>query len=776
MAFKQLKNRSIILVLLILNSANSIIAQTGIHGSITVSGSNQDLNVRTRLTSNASAGSSSISVSNSALTGTYFSGSLTAGDLVMIIQMQGASINNSNSASYGGITSYNNAGLYELRCVSSVPNSNTINLTVPLENNYTASGHTQVIRVPRYSTFNLPAGNSIRPALWDGNVGGVTVIEIQGNATINGTINATGRGFRGGAFENNTQGAASNVTIFLSSNDADGGNKGESIAGFETEYDAIGGRFGRGAPANGGGGGNSHNAGGGGGANAGNVSAWNGLGNPNLSGVSWTAAWNLEGASFSTNTSSGGGRGGYTYGSTNQNAITTGPGAAVWGGNSRRNTGGYGGRPLDYTTGRLFMGGGGGAGDGNNNAASGGARGGGLVFIVCYGNIIGVGNIVANGETAANTSSGHNDAPGGGGGGGTIILSATGTISNSLVLNANGGNGGNQLITNAESEGPGGGGGGGYIAVSSGTPTRTTNAGLNGTTSSSSLTEFIPNGATRGGVGTSNASFNAAIIIGDIEANGGGNLDYCESILLNATLSDNAVGTWSILTGLGGSLADLNDPNTLFTGDSFANYTLQWTVVNNLCQISSDTILLTSICQPLPVNLIDIYVEQINEDIILSWITASEEDMHSYRIERQNREGIWVEIGIIYIPNNSYSINNYSFNDPNPMLGENNYRLRMVNADLTYEYSKVVSISRSNSKNVFIGYPNPTKGIYSIEGRFGVGAELTVYSIHGQVLHNMTSNGEQVMQIDLSTFPTGMYIIKIVKNGEVVESQTILRE
>lgn len=776
MALKQLKNKSIILLLLILNTANSLSAQIGVHGAVTVSGSNQDLNVRTRLTANASAGSSSITVSNSALTGTYFSGSLTTGDLIMIIQMQGASINNSNSASYGGITNYNSAGRYELRCVSSVPNSNTINLTVPLENSYTSAGHTQIIRVPRYSTFNLPAGNSIRPAAWDGNVGGVTVIEIQGNATFNGSITATGRGFRGGAFENNTQAATSNITLFLSTNDADGGNKGESIAGFETEYDAIGGRFGRGAPANGGGGGNSHNAGGGGGANAGNLLAWNGLGNPDVSGVSWTTAWNLEAASFATNTSSGGGRGGYTYGSSNQNAIAMGPANATWGGNSRRNIGGYGGRPLDYTNGRLFMGGGGGAGDGNNSAASGGARGGGLVFIICYGNIIGVGNIVANGENAANTSSGHNDAPGGGGGGGTIILSATGTISNSLILNANGGNGGNQLITNAESEGPGGGGGGGYIAVSSGTPTRTANAGVNGTTSSSSLTEFIPNGATRGGVGTNNASFSAAVIIGDIVANAGVNIDYCESTILNATLSDNAVGTWSIIAGIGGALVNINDPNTTFTGDSFSNYTLVWTVFNNLCQISRDTILLTSTCTPLPVSLLDIYVEQINDENLLTWITASEEDMHSYRIERLNREGIWVEIGIIYIPNNSYTITNYSFQDINPLVGENNYRLKMVNADLTYEYSKVVSISNSNSKNVFVGYPNPTKAIYTLEGRFGIGSDVTIYSIHGQVLHNMTSNGEQVMQIDLSAYPTGMYIIKIVKNGEVVESHTILRE
>jgi PKD repeat protein len=78
-------------------------------------------------------------------------------------------------------------------------------------------------------------------------------------------------------------------------------------------------------------------------------------------------------------------------------------------------------------------------------------------------------------------------------------------------LNANGGNGGSQsiLFFHLEAEGPGGGGGGGYIAVSNGSPTRNTNGGNNGTTNSTLLTEFPPNGATRGGPGINNGSLNA---------------------------------------------------------------------------------------------------------------------------------------------------------------------------------------------------------------------------------------------------------------------------
>ena len=45
---------------------------------------------------------------------------LTKGDLLLVIQMQGAAINTSDSVSYGEVTSFNNVGYYELVTVDSV--------------------------------------------------------------------------------------------------------------------------------------------------------------------------------------------------------------------------------------------------------------------------------------------------------------------------------------------------------------------------------------------------------------------------------------------------------------------------------------------------------------------------------------------------------------------------------------------------------------------------------------------------------------------------------
>lgn len=480
-------------------------ANPGKDGAKTITAVNTIVNEYTYLTSNVSSGGTQIQCNSNTINANgRFSGNLAAGDLLLIIQMQGASINTGSTSSYGSVTAYNSAGLYEFAKVSSIGSSGKINLANALRNSYATSGKVQVVRVPRYTTLTINSSKSITCPDWDGTTGGIVAVEAAQTVTINGSINVNGKGFRGGVKEENTTTPGS-PAVYRSTSDADGAEKGESIAG---PASTLGnGQYGRGAPANGGGGGNAHNAGGGGGANVGS-GTWTGNGTPDTSSANWKTAWNLESAGFASTSSPGGGRGGYSWSSTSKNPLTTAPGNATWSGDNRQNSGGYGGRILDNNSDRrVYFGGGGGAGDSNNGTGTNGADGGGIVFILAKGNIGGTGSINANGDTPPNTASCptcYGDAAGGGGGGGSIIIhSLTGTIS-SLTITANGGNGGTQNIitTTGECESPGGGGGGGYIATTalSGV-TRSVSGGIHGTTDSPPMVNFRPNGATKGGAG-----------------------------------------------------------------------------------------------------------------------------------------------------------------------------------------------------------------------------------------------------------------------------------
>jgi hypothetical protein len=488
-------------------------AQRGKQGNLSLSqsnpGPNYIVNEYTSLLADAQAGQTFIEVSNASLNpNNRFSGTLEAGDLLFIIQIQGASITTPDDSTYGDVVNYNGAGNYEWMEVNSVDLvNNTISFSCGLEHTYSAAGKTQIVRVPRYSNLTIQSNARITSPQWNGTTGGIVVIETNGNLSIqsNASVDVSGLGFRGGS--TGTSASVFGGLKYRTTIESEGAEKGESIAGSQTDYDLLNGRFCRGAAANGGGGGNAHNSGGGGGANAGNPSLWTGKGNPSLTTANWAQAWNKEFAGFANSTSTGGGRGGYCFSGNNQNALNFGPGLASWGGDYRNNHGGLGGHPLDYSTGTIFMGGGGGGGEQNNTFGGNGGNGGGIIAIRAFGTISGAGKIQANGANGEDTEGPNilvsgTDGAGGAGAGGAIIIDASVTISN-MNIEAKGGNGGNQNVLPLinETEGPGGGGGGGYIGITNPVALANVSGGNNGTTDSNALTEFIPNGATKGGNG-----------------------------------------------------------------------------------------------------------------------------------------------------------------------------------------------------------------------------------------------------------------------------------
>jgi uncharacterized repeat protein (TIGR01451 family) len=495
----------------------------GIDGALTVSAAGTVVNLYTPL---VSGNSRTIVVSSIAALENAALGNVSAGSVLLIYQATGATINTSNAspapATYGGgtygtVSALGGAGNYEFVTVVSV-SGNTITLSGSCPGLLHTYTNAQVIRVPQYSSVTVASGGSITGPAWNGSTGGVIAMNVSGALTLNntsGSIVASGLGFRGGNGYGNSGASAASGTIttvngyVFSGETGDNlasalaAEKGEGVAGggsdFGTTYDTNDvSRYGRGAPANGGGGADGHNSGGGGGANYGPSGfKWYGAGledtaydayysNANGENPSRAADPGYNGMLASAG-ATGGGRGGYTYGST---------GNFDAGDDGRRPVGGLGGHPLTSSaapgTSVVFMGGGGGAGDSNMDdetsgygyTSSGGA-GGGVVLVNVgtsgsTGSISGSGTIVSQGLTGGFS---YKDGSGGGGAGGSVIVvlgsGGTGKVAG---INVAGGAGGSEIYNNSttEAEGPGGGGQGGYVSAPATTVTQT--GGVEGTT------------------------------------------------------------------------------------------------------------------------------------------------------------------------------------------------------------------------------------------------------------------------------------------------------
>lgn len=330
---------------------------------------------------------------------------LSVGQKVLIIQMQGASINESNNAGFGDISSIGSCGLFELAVIDSISN-NEIFLENTLVHSYDTNGKTQLISIP--NAENATVTSSLSALSWNGNTGGVIAIWIDQTLTLNANIQADGSGFRGGNplinDGNDCTWLINQNNYFYGIDNWRGARKGEGIATFINGKEA-----GRGAQATGGGGGNDHNAGGGGGANL-----------------------------------STGGNGG----------INDEPAFFGCDGDFP----GIGGKIFNINN-RAFLGGGGGAGHENNNGATAGGNGGGIILIKAQKIIANGFSLSANGIAAENT---FGEGAGGGGAAGTIVLDVADM--DNLQLFLEGGNGGQINNQNQDRcHGPGGGGSGGHL-------------------------------------------------------------------------------------------------------------------------------------------------------------------------------------------------------------------------------------------------------------------------------------------------------------------------
>lgn len=334
------------------------------------------------------------------------------GDTVLMIQMKGAIIESANSAAFGTITGYKNAGNYEFNYVKA-KTGNAIELLNIVERQYDIpQGKVQLIRVPYFQNYNATTVLTCLP--WDGSKGGVLVFNVQNVLQLNTNIDVSGRGFKGAVPIQNAN-YTCNVTDFvtLSMDGSQAAAKGEGIVETSTLL------YGRGKISNGGGGGNSVNAGGGGGANGGN-----------------------------------GGAGGKQY----------------VGNLCHRNftNGGIGGQNLDYNnlSNKIFLGGGGGAGHDNEGLATPGGNGGGIVIIATNNFQPNSFKIISNGEAPVNIPGANEDGRSGGGAGGTVLLNYT-TITGSANVEVKGGDGDYSNATRpvVDLHGPGGGGGGGIVWI-----------------------------------------------------------------------------------------------------------------------------------------------------------------------------------------------------------------------------------------------------------------------------------------------------------------------
>ncbi|HVU56326.1 MAG TPA: T9SS type A sorting domain-containing protein [Puia sp.] len=172
---------------------------------------------------------------------------------------------------------------------------------------------------------------------------------------------------------------------------------------------------------------------------------------------------------------------------------------------------------------------------------------------------------------------------------------------------------------------------------------------------------------------------------------------------------------------------------------------------------------------PLPVSLLTFTATGVDSRSLLSWSTAQEQNTDHFDIERSVDGVSFSSIGAVQAAGNSSLVKEYSYIDASPVMGADYYRLKMVDLDGNFTYSKIAVVSfRASGPAVIAAYPNPAHDNFSLSfknmtpGRY----RMSMLSVAGQEVMSkniqISNPIDQTETVHLPVLAAGSYWIRII--------------
>lgn len=170
----------------------------------------------------------------------------------------------------------------------------------------------------------------------------------------------------------------------------------------------------------------------------------------------------------------------------------------------------------------------------------------------------------------------------------------------------------------------------------------------------------------------------------------------------------------------------------------------------------------------LPVELTSFHATQLDQTVILNWTTASEIDNQGFEIEKSVDGLTWKIISFKTGNGTSDLVHEYRYIDLIPNDGMNYYRLKQIDLDQVFEYSKVVAIDFSKTKSSTVISPNPFSEEVNLNISPSENTHVVIYDTFGKYVDRLNIEKNTTnYTFDLSHLKNGVYYFKITQNREV---------
>jgi hypothetical protein len=180
---------------------------------------------------------------------------------------------------------------------------------------------------------------------------------------------------------------------------------------------------------------------------------------------------------------------------------------------------------------------------------------------------------------------------------------------------------------------------------------------------------------------------------------------------------------------------------------------------------------------PLPVELTSFLGERVREEIQLSWETSSETQNKGFEIHRSSNNSTWEKLGWVDGNGSSTQPHVYAFDDTKPAYGINYYRLKQIDFDGAFEYSKIIAIENNHSDFKIQVFPNPTTRNFNIRIANPLLQKMKIQINDNLGMKIWESNlmvGESGWSKELEIERNGVYLISIQLGNETYYERIVI--
>ena len=173
----------------------------------------------------------------------------------------------------------------------------------------------------------------------------------------------------------------------------------------------------------------------------------------------------------------------------------------------------------------------------------------------------------------------------------------------------------------------------------------------------------------------------------------------------------------------------------------------------------------------LPVKLKSITAVKKGDKVDVRWMTTDEVNMLQYELEKSKDASRFVKLGTIGA-RGLVTDQQYDMIDDYPFKGSNFYRLKEVNRDATFVYSKTIKIDMTRSFTIFV-YPNPARKQIHVQGAEYL-RTIQLLDVSGRIIKEWKQPFKE--SLDLGSTLPGIYQLRMVSAKETLTERLIIAD